>query len=237
VSLLTKSIRQPLEVGYSRFRRSGYFWPTVELLSKAGERWRVDWLIYNPLLFAYYHENAVASAPAVMRTFASVFPAARTYADVGAGTGAFAAHAQQSGRRAVAYEYTALGRLLARRQGVDVRPFDLRTPRPPPSVRPFHLAYCFEVAEHLNAMLGDELVRFCVAQAPIVVFTAAPPGQGGTGHVNEQPQSYWIDRFRAEGMEYDETWSREVATRFEREGVRSPWLVDNVMVFARPDGA
>jgi hypothetical protein len=86
-------------------------------------------------------------------------------------------------------------------------------------------------------MLGDELVRFCVAQAPIVVFTAAPPGQGGTGHVNEQPQSYWIDRFRAEGMEYDETWSREVATRFEREGVRSPWLVDNVMVFARPDGA
>ena len=70
-----------------------------------------------------------------------------------------------------------------------------------------------------------------------MAVTAAPPGQGGTGHVNEQPQSYWIDRFRTEGMEYDEGRSREVATGFRREGVRSTWLADNVMVFVRRDGA
>jgi hypothetical protein len=50
--------------------------------------------------------------------------------------------------------------------------------------------------------------------------------------INEQPQTYWIDKFQAEGMTYDERLSAQVADGFRREGVPSGWLADNVMVFA-----
>jgi hypothetical protein len=223
--------RRFIRASYFRIRHSRYFWPILDRLSKAGERWDINWLTYNPLVFAYYHEEAVASAPGVMRTFARLFPSAQRYVDIGAGSGAFAAEAQRLGRRTVAYEHSRLGRLLARSQGVDARPFDLGTRDARKIDRPFDLAYCFEVAEHLETALGDELVRFCAVQAPLVVFTAAPPGQGGTGHKNEQPRNYWIERFGANSMRYDEGMSCQLADGFRNESVQSQWLAKNVMVF------
>ena len=187
-------------------------------------------MVYNPLVFGHYHELAVASAPGVMRTLARLFPGAQAYVDVGAGSGAYAAEAQRLGRRVVAYERSGLGRLLARSQGVEARPFDLGD-LPHRSDEEFDLAYCFEVAEHVDAALGDELVRFCVTQAPLVVFTAARPGQPGTHHVNLQPRSYWIERFAAGGMTYDPGTTLRLAKGFKAEGVRSEWLANNVMAF------
>ena len=61
--------------------------------------------------------------------------------------------------------------------------------------RRFDLALCIEVAEHLRAERGDELIEYLCARADSVLFSAAVPGQGGTGHINEQPQSYWHARF------------------------------------------
>ena len=224
-----------VRASYFRFRRSERFWPIFEFLTNAGERWHIEWLTYNPLVFAFYHEEAVASAPGVMRTFARLFPNAHRYVDVGAGSGAFAVAAQRLGRPTVAYEHGWFGRLLARKRGIDVRPLDLDRRAAHHADCRFELAYCFEVAEHLDAPLGDQLVRFCATLAPLVVFTAAPPGQGGTGHKNEQPGGYWIDRFNGCGMRYDDPLTREVADGFRAEDVRSTWLADNVMVFAAYD--
>jgi hypothetical protein len=224
-----------LRASYFRVSRSRYFWPLFEFLTDAGERWDIEWLTYNPLVFAFYHEEAVASAPGVMRTFAHLFPSARRYVDVGAGSGAFAAAAQKLGRQTVAYEHGWFGRLLAKRHAIDVRPLELGCRDAHEADRPFDLAYCFEVAEHLDAALGDDLVRFCATVAPVVVFTAAPPGQGGTGHKNEQPRCYWIDRFDTNGMRYDNVLTGALADGFRAEHVRSKWLADNVMVFAAYD--
>lgn len=63
----------------------------------------------------------------------------------------------------------------------------------------FDVAISLEVAEHLPAPAGDALVAALVRCAPVVVFSAAIPGQGGTEHVNEQWQSYWAERFAAHG--------------------------------------
>jgi SAM-dependent methyltransferase len=198
--------------------------------SQLGERLGIDWLTYNPLVFLFYHEYAVADAPTVARTFEKVFPEAGRFVDAGAGSGAYAAELRRRGHMVVAYEYARLGRFIARLQGVHARPFDLAQPV---VVEPteFDLAYSFEVAEHLPPELGDRLVAFLAASAPTVVFTAAPPGQGGTGHINEQERPYWVVRFRNHGMVERQELRDRVAAGFR--DIRSSWLATNVMVFTR----
>jgi hypothetical protein len=63
----------------------------------------------------------------------------------------------------------------------------------------YDLAICLEVAEHLLARQGVSLVTALTETAPVVLFSAAIPGQGGTGHVNEQWPEYWQRLFEARG--------------------------------------
>jgi SAM-dependent methyltransferase len=62
--------------------------------------------------------------------------------------------------------------------------------------RSFDLAISLEVAEHLPAECASTFVASLVRLAPIVLFSAAIPGQGGTHHVNEQWQDYWANLFQ-----------------------------------------
>jgi SAM-dependent methyltransferase len=71
--------------------------------------------------------------------------------------------------------------------------------QPIPTTRTFDLALCLEVAEHLPATSAAQLVEQLTTLAPIVLFSAAIPGQGGTHHINEQWQSYWAEHFDARG--------------------------------------
>jgi SAM-dependent methyltransferase len=168
-----------------------------------------------------------------MRSLISIFPEAQRYIDVGSGTGAYAAQVQRLGRSVIAIEHNAKGRRVAAKQGVDCRPFDLMKEPPATVDGKFDLAYCFEVAEHLPAELGDRLVRFTAGLAPTVVFTAAQPGQGGTGHINEQPKEYWIERFEKSAMRHDPELSQRVASAFRAEKINATWLIDNLLVFTR----
>jgi SAM-dependent methyltransferase len=63
--------------------------------------------------------------------------------------------------------------------------------------RTFDLTICLEVGEHLPADSADRLVEALVQSAPVVVFSAAIPHQGGVGHLNEQWPEYWRTRFEA----------------------------------------
>ncbi len=66
--------------------------------------------------------------------------------------------------------------------------FDLR--------RQFDLVQSFEVAEHIDSAAADAFVDVLSRHARrYVLFSAAPPGQGGENHVNEQPYEYWRRRF------------------------------------------
>src|SRR5262249_51654275 len=61
--------------------------------------------------------------------------------------------------------------------------------------RTFEMAVCLEVGEHLNPARADTFVDDLTRLAPVVVFSAAIPGQGGTNHINEQWPSYWTALF------------------------------------------
>lgn len=64
--------------------------------------------------------------------------------------------------------------------------------------RNFDVAICLEVAEHLPATRAESLVRDLCNLAPVVVFSAAVPEQGGTGHINEQWPEFWAALFKNE---------------------------------------
>jgi SAM-dependent methyltransferase len=202
-------------------------------ITRIGERHRLESLIYNPVTFLYYLGRSLADAPGVIDVIRTITPDARRYVDVGCGAGGFAATARRRGLEVDACEYSLFGRLFARLLGVRARRLDLSRNPPAAVAAGFDVAYCFEVAEHLRPEFGDRLVEFLSRVARLVIFTAAQPGQGGTGHVNEQPRRYWIDRFEAAGLRYEAHLTRHAAEGF-RAACVAPWFGQNVLIFSAP---
>jgi SAM-dependent methyltransferase len=80
------------------------------------------------------------------------------------------------------------------------RPIDLSGKFQIPEVG-FDLAVCLEVAEHLPTRNSRHLVRQLTSAAPQVLFSAAPLGQDGGGHINCQPLSFWRRIFEEFGFQ------------------------------------
>lgn len=93
----------------------------------------------------------------------------------------------------------------------------------------FDLVLSIEVAEHLPASCAKQFVESLISHGNAIVFSAAVPGQGGTGHFNERFVDYWIDIFR--GFDYvpldilrGRIWNDQ----------RVPfWLRQNLLLFSR----
>ena len=96
----------------------------------------------------------------------------------------------------------------------------------------FDLTQCLEVAEHLPRDYAADFIVALAASADIVLFSAAPPGQGGDNHINEQPYEYWRDLWRQAGFDaYD--WIRPLLRGDERV---APWYRYNMLLFANAAG-
>jgi SAM-dependent methyltransferase len=96
--------------------------------------------------------------------------------------------------------------------------------------RRFDLVISLEVAEHVPEPLADAFVTSLTRHADAVMFSAAIPFQGGTGHVNEQWPAYWAEKFAARGM---------VAVDCLRPRVWADarvvwWYAQNTIVYATP---
>ncbi len=59
----------------------------------------------------------------------------------------------------------------------------------------FDLAISLEVAEHLQPEASATLIEWLTKVAPVVIFAAAVPGQGGHGHINLRPRENWHKEF------------------------------------------
>lgn len=63
----------------------------------------------------------------------------------------------------------------------------------------FDLAISLEVAEHLSSSVADQFVKNLTELSDYILFSAAPPFQGGSNHINEQPIDYWREKFECQG--------------------------------------
>ena len=91
------------------------------------------------------------------------------------------------------------------------------------------LAISVEVAEHLYKDRIDAFFDAFCALSDVVVFSAAIPYQGGTHHVNEQPQSYWIEHFDRRGFDVFDIFRPHI---WNDDEVRW-WFRQNVFLFVR----
>ncbi|MFN0097651.1 MAG: class I SAM-dependent methyltransferase [Gemmatimonadaceae bacterium] len=132
------------------------------------------------------------------RVFDLVKPA--SVVDVGCGVGTWLAAALELGaKRAVGLEGAWVTPAQLRDPRVELITTDLE--RPIAVDGRFDLAMSLEVAEHVSAGRASALVAEIARLAPAVLFGAAIPHQGGAfNHVNEQWQSYWIEKFASVGF-------------------------------------
>jgi SAM-dependent methyltransferase len=180
----------------------------------------------------HFHAYAVQNAAKVVAAIREVFPGTESVIDVGCGSGAFAAEFGRQGLRAIGLEHSRHGVELARRQGVDCRPFDVARPAAEQLNETADLAYSFEVAEHVPASLAANFVHFMTCLGPLVIFTAAQPGQRGIGHINEQPLNYWVEKFERAGFGQSISETEALRVAFQTRGM-SYWFFKNSAVFRR----
>lgn len=212
-------------ISVTTFIRNGF----GRRIAQLGELLNCSTLIYNPLVMRHFHETALLDAPIVSNALLTTFPHATRIVDVGSGSGAFSAGLIQRGCTVVALERSPHGRALAKKQGVSCRNFDLTDSPPAILNETFDLAICFEVAEHLTPELGEKLLGFLCGLKTPIVFSAAHPGQGGTGHINEQLPQYWINRFGDLGLLFDAN-STEGFRSMCAEGNASKWFRCNPII-------
>ena len=184
---------------------------------------------YTDAYFAMHESGAVRSARAIVPLVIDLIHP-RSVVDVGCGTGAWLSVVIDSGVDdvlGVDGAYVDPARLLIPAERFVAH--DLETPLE--LGRRFELALSLEVAEHLPASSGSVHIKSLVDLAPVVLFSAAVPGQGGIGHVNEQWQDYWAGLFAEHNYVPVDAIRPVIWKRQEVE----PWYAQNVLLYVARD--
>jgi SAM-dependent methyltransferase len=155
-------------------------------------------IFYSKSFYRDITSTACGSAEAVIEIINKNIPY-ESVIDVGCGTGAW-------------LDYLARTSPSMRRHGLDFAPYDENffvIPREhytqidlnenfsaaaPESH--YDLAISLEVAEHLQPSSAQSFIHNLVSFSKQIVFSAAVPFQGGTGHINERWPEYWASLFR-----------------------------------------
>jgi len=104
-----------------------------------------------------------------------------------------------------------------------------------------HVDYCkdadlvvsLEVAEHLPANSADTFVETLTNLAPVILFSAAIPFQGGSNHQNERWPDYWAEKFSRYGYCIVDCLRRKL---WENQSVQTCYA-QNSFFFVRSDYA
>jgi SAM-dependent methyltransferase len=151
---------------------------------------------YGKAFYDYTASIALRSAHPIVASLCGPL-LIKSVADFGCGEGAWLSVWKDAGATVMGVDgpYVDLRRL--RIDPAEFRAADLSGPIA--LGRRFDLVQSLEVAEHLSADKAEIFVHTLVAHGPLVLFSAAVPGQGGEHHVNERPLGYWRGLFRQRG--------------------------------------
>lgn len=186
-------------------------------------------LDYSPQYYRRLNEGSRRSARAIVPVvFELVHP--KSVVDVGCGTGAWLAEFERRGVTdilGIDGPHMPVDQLeISPNQFIAAdltQPLRLRSN--------FDLAMSLEVAEHLEPEIADHFVDSLTRLAPIVLFSAAIPFQGGEHHLNEQWPTYWAERFDKRDYAALDPFRRLLWERSEIDW----WYAQNIVLFVRRD--
>lgn len=181
--------------------------------------------VYRSGFFRLQNDTSARSASRIV-PFVTDLIAPKSVLDVGCGSGAWSkAFLENNLRslRAIDGEYARSALLIdqAHFTPVDLAHFDGDLGR-------YDLVACIEVAEHLNVERAAGFVQLLCKHGAVTLFSAAPPGQGGTHHVNEQPLSYWTEQFARHGYRLFDI----IRPAFWDDETVQWWHRQNMVIFA-----
>lgn len=183
---------------------------------------------YDDTFFTYVNAGAIRSArgllPVLLRDMQI-----RSVLDVGCGQGAWLSVWRDLGVEAVTEidgNYVDRTRLLFPEQSFKshnlATEFNLE--------RSFDLVQSLEVAEHLPASSASGFINSLVRHGDLILFSAAPKGQGGDNHLNEQSYDYWRALFARVGYVAIDCLRPKIIYNKEIE----PWYRYNTLLYASP---
>lgn len=175
---------------------------------------------YSPGFYEIIAPGCRASAEVVVPLILERQPA-KSVIDVGCGQGWWGAEFARHGCAVTGVD----GGYVPNRQIAQFIDHDLAQPLPL-DLGSFDLAVCLEVAEHLPKRRAASFVADLCGLAPVVVFSAAIPGQTGAGHVNCRWPSWWARLFAAHGFHLDGSL-RQVIWDDDRI---EPWYRQNLLI-------
>lgn len=186
--------------------------------------------LYDEQFYEAIRETSLRSAGVIVPMVRDLVGPVRSVVDFGCGTGAWLSVFRQYGADRV---------LGLDGDHVDTDRLEIPTDafRPTALDQPislgetFDLAITLEVVEHLPKRRARGVVNELIAAAPVVLFSAATPGQGGDGHQNEQWQHIWAQAFEERGYVTIDV----LRPRLWADDRVSWWYAQNLLMFASPD--
>ncbi len=154
----------------------------------------------------------------------------KAFADFGCSTGLYVKEVQKRlpDIYTVGFEFSEEGVKIANCN--NVIKYDLRDPIYLNS-RPDTLGMCLEVLEHIEEKDCKPVLENITRNCNRVIFSAAPPWQPGTGHINCQTKLYWIKRFYELGWIVDIDATNHILNWMTaNNGYHMGWFANNAMV-------
>jgi 2-polyprenyl-3-methyl-5-hydroxy-6-metoxy-1,4-benzoquinol methylase len=194
-------------------------WP---LLSK-----RVFTRVYDADFFLEGNQSKTDSADKVARIITEIFSFSSVF-DIGCGMGIFSEPFLRLGKDVLGCDLSVDGLALSSKE---FTVFQADVTKPIRLNRKYDLVLCFEVAEHIPKKYSRQLVENCAANGKQIIFTAAPPGQPGIGHINGQPYEFWINLFAEKNFIFQRELTERVRHQMKQEQVVH-WIANNFMYFS-----
>jgi SAM-dependent methyltransferase len=186
---------------------------------------------YTATFFEKQQEGSISSAEVVVPIVLSLFPVS-SVVDLGCGVGGWLRAFERLGiddYLGIDGDYVPRRMLKIPKNKFIAR--DLKSLTFTDIGRRFDLACSLEVAEHLPQRCAEQFVSVLVKTAPVVLFSAAIPGQGGAEHLNEQWQSYWCKMFNKHGYIAVDC----IRPVIHEDSRVEAWYRQNTLVFCEPN--
>lgn len=155
---------------------------------------------YTPQFYQAMAEGVLHSSKVILGLLYDLYRPA-SVVDIGCGQGAWLAAAESLGSRKLkGYDGSWVDKDALVSKNIDFTAVELAKDALELKEK-YDLCISVEVAEHLPEARANDFVRLLCSASEVVVFSAAIRYQGGTDHINEQRQSYWIKLFEANGYD------------------------------------